>query len=217
MSELTRKEVTERRKQFVCDDYKPLPRDFRCQHYVKGGACSRSDYFMCIEWVKRNPEQAMAAQRQAERQAERARDTVRPTAAPVAEPPATKSERPVRQKHLRTLASDTEPGTKRRALPGESKGTVYDLSTVLKEGADRPLLEHPELLTEAAVEALEERGIEVTAKTANGNEITLVPAHTDNKRAELTWAHARTIVMILQVFPGATITSILKPTKKSTG
>ena len=64
MSKLSREEIKKRRAQFSCEDYKPLPSDYKCQHYVKGGACSRPDYFMCVEWVKRNPQQAAAMQMQ---------------------------------------------------------------------------------------------------------------------------------------------------------
>lgn len=217
MKKLTRDEIEAKRAQFSCDDYKPLPNDYKCQHYIKGGSCERDDYFMCVEWIKANPDKARAAERDA-------RAAARPPAPVIPLSAQTERQAP-REKHLRMIQgddTDSSLGTSKlpRARPGEAKGDVYDLKTLLRkpeDGSDKPLLAHPELLTEEAIGALEKQGIEVTVKTANGTEVTLVPAFTKSKRAELTWAHARSIVMVLQVFPGATIESISKPPKEDVG
>jgi hypothetical protein len=82
---------------------------------------------------------------------------------------------------------------------------------VNKRDDGRHLLDKPELLTEAAVESLSKLGIEVTVTTKKGMEITLVPKLTSDERCELTFEHARTLVMLMQAFPGSTIEQIVKP------
>jgi len=38
----------------TCTRYEAVPGTRRCKHYLKGGACSLPDEFMCVEWLKAN-------------------------------------------------------------------------------------------------------------------------------------------------------------------
>jgi len=39
----------------TCPKYDPLPGERRCLWYLTNGGCARSDEFMCVEWMWRNP------------------------------------------------------------------------------------------------------------------------------------------------------------------
>ena len=41
---------------FSCQHYSPKPGSKRCIHYLANGACDRADEFMCVEWLKANPQ-----------------------------------------------------------------------------------------------------------------------------------------------------------------
>jgi hypothetical protein len=147
---------------------------------------------MCVVWARRHPEEMYQAQQKPKprrsQQQQRKRD--QPKAQPAQLPE-----------------------------PDKPRAKVYDLPNcgVTEQGDGRHLLERPELLTEGAVDALCKLGIEVTVKTSAGMEVTLVPKLTSADRCELTFEHARTLVMILQVFPGATVQQITKPDHKEAG
>jgi hypothetical protein len=187
---LSREEVQKRRESLrsECRDYVPTRGGHQCQHYAGEGACKRPDYFMCVVWAKRNPEAMYHVER------------------PAKKSPSEKPSEPRRDA--------VQPEEKYPSKPATAQ--VYDLSAhgVARRDGGQHLLEHPELLTEAAVAALCKLGIEVTVKTSAGTEVTLVPELTEAERCELTFEHARTIVMVLQVFPGATIEHIVKPKKQ---
>jgi hypothetical protein len=105
---------------------------------------------------------------------------------------------------------------RRQQSPGQyGNAHVYDLSRTVKSDGKRHLLDKPELLTEEAVEALIARNIEVTVKTDVGAEVVLVPKYTEQERCELSYRDARTLVMVLQVFPSATLEQITKPTEEA--
>lgn len=91
-------------------------------------------------------------------------------------------------------------------------GQLYDLTGVIRERgkAERPLVDKPELLTVEAVDALAELGIEVDFQV-RGKVMTLVPAYTGQDRPELSYRDARTLVLVMQVFPGATVDSLRMP------
>ena len=191
---LSRDEVEKRRAALrrECRDYAPTRGGYQCQHYAGKGGCKREDYFMCVVWAKRHPEQmyhleqsARPGSRRSQREQtpEQAQAAAEPTAEPVAQPP---------------------------------RAQVFDLARhgIEKHDDDRHLLAHPELLTEEAIEALCALGIEITVQTSTGMEVTLVPELTEKDRCELTFSHARTIVMVLQVFPGATVAQIVKPAQQ---
>lgn len=194
MKELTLDDIKHRRAMVKCVDYIPMRKHYRCQHYVDGGACGREDRFMCEEWEKRNPGKAPP-----------------PPAAP-----AVSANTVARSMKDALLPMDTGPvALPDRGRSSRAHGDVYDLTSLVKKTEQgRVLLERPELLTEHAVELLSRQGYEVAVTTEDGAEVTLVPAFTGADRAELTYALARTLVMILTVFKGATIKSLRKPDKE---
>ena len=190
---LTREEVEKRRASLraECRDYAPTRGGYQCQQYAGDGACKRDDYFMCVVWAKRNPEQMYHVPNKADQ---------------ASSPSAEKPELSVPSQQPEAKYPEKSPTAQ-----------VYDLSShgVAKKDDGRHLLEKPELLTEQAIEALAALGIEVTVKTSCGMKVTLVPKLTDSERCELTFAQARTLVMVLQVFPGATVEQITKPKQEA--
>lgn len=193
MANTTKEEVQRRRLLVQCEDYTPVHEHWRCSSYENGGSCSRDDYFMCVEWVRSNPGYDLAP--------------LRPVPSP----------KPERKESTKELVDPTDDQTQPAPLAGERTGAVYDLSSLGKkvDGEKRIMLERPELLTEQVIEQLSEHGYEVTVTTGDGTEVTIVPSYTDTDRAELTYRDARTLVMVLQVFPGATIKSLRKPYKEA--
>lgn len=180
----TMDDIVRKRTQVECEDYIPIRKHYRCQHYLDSGACGRDDYIMCVEWLKKNPDQKMPERK-----------------------PAAKPER-----SLKVLPENaTAPPA---ARPGERTGAVYDLTSLGTRdpgNEKRLLLERPELLTEQAVDQLSSTGIEVEVSLGDGKTLMLVPELTKTGRLEMTYQHARTVVMVLSVFPGATIESLRVP------
>lgn len=43
----------------TCPDFDPLPGGKCCRHYLPNGACYRPEHFMCNEWLKVNPPNAL--------------------------------------------------------------------------------------------------------------------------------------------------------------
>ena len=194
---LSREEVEERRKSLraECKDYSPTRGGHQCLQYAGEGACKRDDYFMCVVWAKRHPEEMYHVLQR--------------------EKPKVKQEQDRPKRGRRQAKRDPAPETKQQASP--PKAQVHDLAShgIQKQEDGRHLLEKPELLTESAIASLCALGIEVTVKTSSGVEVTLVPKLTSGARCELTFEHARTLVMVLQVFPGATVEQITKPKEAS--
>lgn len=207
-------EIQKRRDAVACIDYKPLENSAKCDFYISNGSCRRPERFMCEEWERRNPKLVEAARatvlkEQAEQKAEQ-------TAAQ-GERAADAAARAPSGKHLRVLKEDADAEAAEQApapkpAPKPKRAPVYK---VAQNDADRHILENPELLTEQAVEELAKTGFEITVKLLGGKEVTLVPKYTEADRAELSYGDARTLVMVLQVFPGASLESIRKP--KETG
>lgn len=189
---LSREQVQKRRENLrsECRDYAPTRGGYQCQHYAGKGACARDDYFMCVVWAKRHPEQMYHLDL---RDGEASTETSTAT----------------------TAAHDQQPP------PNEMRGKrrqVHDLEGggAIKSEQGRHLLVKPELLTERAVEALSSLGLEVVVQTTSGGEVVIVPENTGQSRCEITFAHARTLVMILQVFPGASVKKIRSAGNKET-
>ena len=195
---LTREEVQQKRDglRSECEAYVPTRGGYKCQHYAGKGACSRPDFFMCVVWVRKHPEEAYHLEDQKKPPPE----------------PEKKAEPTLRRRGSTKDEYRAQPEESRKPVHKPSTN-IYDLTSygVQKQEEDRHLLAQPELLTEQAVESLSQLGIEVTVKAANGTEVTLVPQLTGKERCELTFEHARALVMMLQVFPGATVEQIEKP------
>jgi hypothetical protein len=155
---------------------------------------------MCVEWVRNNPGHELTA-------------PVAAAAAPTTPPEPKRSETTRSTRDKPVEPSEDEPYQPPPPRAGERTGKVYDLNSIGRKvaGEKRIMLERPELLTEQAIEQLSKQGYEVTVTSSNGTTITIVPSYTDADRAELTYRDARTLVMVLQVFPNATIESLRKP------
>lgn len=153
---------------------------------------------MCEEWERRNPSQLPVAKSD-----------------PVT-PPRTPGPRATSMKDTVADSAASEPPTPWKNSSARS-APVYDLSTIGRVQSDerRVLLERPELLTERAIDELSKAGFEITVTTTSGVEVTLVPDYTSQDRAELSFRNARTLVMVLQVFPGASIEALRKPNREA--
>jgi hypothetical protein len=179
-----------------CDDYKYVDEGYQCQHYGGEGVCKRDDYFMCVVWLRKNPELAQRA-----RDAEDEKRRAQPRSNVVLLKPAPAESSP----------STTAPVS--TALSVAAQKATYDTSPT--QGASRTVLEHPELLTPEAVDELKSRFSEVKMTTASGMDVHLVSAYTDQDRCELTFRGARTLLMIMQIFPDSALISLSKTLRES--
>ena len=177
---------------FACSHYESLPGEKRCRHYLKSGACARSDEFMCVEWLKANGQaipQAMglAAKDQA---AETSMPEPKPATdlfgKPLPAPPA------VVQKKKPTSAP---------ALPRAST------SPEKEEGPP------PRGLTTEDIESFKALGVEVCVSSEALGQVWLVPEYTGKDRKEITAEHAATICRVLEAFPGSTVVAFHKNPK----
>lgn len=188
-------EIKSKRAEFECVDYTPLPGHYKCQHYAGKGACALDNYMMCVEWLKKNPDHALTT-----------------PAKPESPEPAPRRERSDR-KHLQVLDEE-------RVDPGLKETGVYELrahgATVkaASEPESRPLIEQPELLTEQQVDDFAKLGMEIELDTEHSGKVFLVPAYTGKDRTEFTFRDCRTLVTILQVFPGAKLEKIISPKRE---
>lgn len=180
-----------------CEDYVPTRGGYRCQHYAQGGSCKRDDYFMCVIWAKRNPDKAPREPDPLRRHTQ-VKGAAEPKGASSAQPRADRGQAQRKQKDADRQRGDAV------------SGRVFRLANVgvKTDPRGRHLVQSPELLTETAVEQLVKLGIEVQVQTSMGTTVTLVPERTTQDRCELTFRQARTLVMLLQIFPGATLAQI---------
>jgi hypothetical protein len=212
------------RSKMTCVDYRPLPGKVRCQHFVDGGTCARPDYFLCVEWLKANPhrdargpelplpperdsyaELARRAERRAE-QAERG--------------PARERERPSRPGGRSRADEEPRYPAHPPDEPSRARGhsaPLYRLDRRPIEDIDgrgeRPLIDHPELLSVQAIADITATGLEVDVQFRD-RLVTLVPAYTDRRgeRAELSYHDARAIAVLAQALsPTATLVAIRPP------
>lgn len=182
------------KSEIECKDYKKLPGSKRCQHFVEGGACRKPDYFMCVEWVKANPGKSLTAP----------------------ETPSPKDDRRAEPRQAESSRRMSEPKPKYLA---KADNAVYersrDGSYQLWCGPKRTIFDRPELITVEAVDELARAGVEAEIKTAGGRTITLVPKYTSQERDEMTFRDARTLLVVMQIFPGSTLESFKKPKKSA--
>lgn len=89
---------------------------------------------------------------------------------------------------------------------GEHLGALK--AKVPEELMSAPAAFDPALLTDDALASLEASGIECCVSSADLGELWLVPAHTQHDRPELTYRHARTILITMSIMPGATLTAL---------
>ena len=191
-------DLERQRAEYTCRDYHPLPESARCQHYAGRGACKRDDYFMCSEWLKANPGAAAAAE---------------PEGASEPAPPKPEPKQATRLVVAKELRRHRPEPVKARG--GDRNRYVLDRRPLLDIGSSepRPLIEHPELLTEQAVAELAATGYELPFETASGVFVTLVSEYVrPDERAELRYRDARTLALIVQALdPGATLRALRMP------
>ena len=89
---------------------------------------------------------------------------------------------------------------------GEQLGALK--AKVPEELMTAPAAFDPAMLTDDALASLEASGIECCVTTADLGTLWLVPKHTSEDRPELTYRHARTILITMSILPGATLTAI---------
>ncbi len=182
----------------TCTRYDPVPGTRRCKHYLKGGACSLPDEFMCVEWLKANghhvppPLPPVAPS---------------PEVAPVeAAPPAppTHAEEPRVARALFGRPLPTPPPTLRPVQKVERDAPpARGLPS-----ADVPVFRN---LSDEDIASFKALNVEVCLATEACGEVWLVPEYTGNAtRKELSVKDAATLAAVCTAFPGARVTSFEK-------
>ncbi len=176
----------EKDNSFQCEHYIPISENKRCQHYIKGGACSRSNEFMCSEWLRVNGH------------TQSNRPAVDLIGDPLQASPPSKS---TRNRKARTTAPST-PRTQSKQL--FAAGAQTNKQPAVPCG-----------LNDEDVKSFKKLGIEVCLKTDVG-QIWLVPEYTDKERFELTPEHLALICYARLSFPNSKIVSLTQtpPTDK---
>ena len=183
----------------LCKKYVAISGQKRCMYYTGNGACSRKDELMCSEWVRKNPNLA-AIQIQGD-------NTAGPTQ-PAGE-----------QQTGQAVPAAPLPATPRVRTGGMG---VYDAAGALlavptgsqPAGPATPLRNRlgPDWLSPDEVAELAKSGKEVNFEVSGLGSIWLVPAYTESSRQELTYADARFVLAVREVFGKAQIVEITKPT-----
>jgi len=180
---------------FACEHYDALPDGKRCRHYLQGGACARSDEFMCVEWLRANGHAA-------------------PSPAPAPAEPAKRPEpKPSAPKVATDLFGNPLPDPPRPA-PAKPSPTRAPALHVVRDQA--PVEEREPLrgFTTEDIEGFKKLGVEVCLSSEAYGEIWLVPTYTGSDRKELTPEHAATISRVLEAFPGSRVVSFEKSPKQ---
>lgn len=224
MGKGSREELVARqeRSRAKCKMYEPIREtSAKCKLYGGEGICLHEKEFLCVVWAegtdRKTVESTNSGLRGVRRWMEESGKKPSNEEVKLGFISTRKGESlPEIQKRLAgsggvaaSAASSPTQEPSRRKGRTKSKKT-YDLTGfgVHEEDGERHILKNPELLTEAAIEALKARNIEVTVTTSRDVEVVLVPEYTDQDRSELSYRDARTLVMVMQVFPGATIDEI---------
>jgi hypothetical protein len=71
-------------------------------------------------------------------------------------------------------------------------------------------------ISDAQIEALEQRGIELCVRSAVADALWLVPAYTHSGRNEMTFRDAATVATVCAVFPGAEVTRFVLRASQAT-
>ena len=179
---------------FSCEHYDALPDGRRCRHYVQGGACARSDEFMCVEWLKANGHAVPS-----------------PTPAPAeaAKQPETKVPTP---KVATDLFGNPLPDPPRPA-PAKPAPSRAPALHVVRDTAPPEEREPLRGYTTEDIESFKKLGVEVCMSSESFGELWLVPEYTGHDRKELTPEHAATISRVLEAFPGSRVVSFEKSPK----
>ncbi|MFZ5787458.1 MAG: hypothetical protein ACOY3Y_13535 [Acidobacteriota bacterium] len=180
---------------FACEHYDALPDGKRCRHYLQGGACARSDEFMCVEWLRANGHAA-------------------PSPAPAPAEPAKQPEpKPPAPKVATDLFGNPLPDPPRPA-PTKQPPQRAPALHVVRDPAPAEEREPLRGYTTEDIEGFKKLGVEVCLRSEAYGEIWLVPQYTGSDRKELTPEHAATISRVLEAFPGSRVVSFEKSPKQ---
>ena len=183
------KDSAARSEGISCSHYSPPPGAKRCLHYLKGGACSRPDEFMCVEWLKANgqvvPPKPVPVSRPA---------TPPPSAA---KPDTDLFGNPSPELAPSKSLSKSQPSSP-PAIPSPGKTTEQKSRLPLRG------------LTTQDIESFKALGVEVCLRSDSVDELWLVPDYTGRDRKEITPEHAATISHVLEAFPGSRVMSFEK-------
>lgn len=179
--------------EITCPRYDPVPGTKRCKHYLKGGACSLPDEFMCVEWLKANGHHKQAVDRRLEAggAARPIRSPLQPSAFSLQPPDGA----PVRPRPAARSSREPEPASSEPLRPEPDPRDV----PVVRNLSDEDI---------ASFKAL---GVEVCFATEDCGEIWLVPEYTGRSdRKEISARDAATLAAVCSAFPGARVTSFEK-------
>ena len=180
---------------FTCPYYDAPPGEKRCRHYLKNGACTRPDEFMCVEWMKANGH------------------AVSPNAGPPADAPEpSEPPRAPGSKVATDLFGNPLPEP---AQPPPSKTSPPKTTAPRRERPVEPaeVPDPPRGLTTEDIESFKTLRVEVCLRSDAFGEVWLVPEYTGRDRKEITPEHAATICQVLQAFPGSQVVTFEKSPK----
>jgi hypothetical protein len=189
--------------EITCPRYDPVPGTKRCKHYLKGGACSLPDEFMCVEWLKANghhvpPPLPPLDPVEAEPPTEPA-----PAPAPPSSPTQPRADRterdlfgaPVRPRPATRSSREPELASSERSRPE-------------LDPRDVPVVRN---LSDEDIASFKALNVEVCLATDDCGEIWLVPEYTGRAdRKEVSARDAATLAAVCSAFPGARVTSFEK-------
>jgi hypothetical protein len=192
------------RSKFVCPDYQPTPGEVGCMQYIQNGACRLQKHLMCVEWLRKSKDETNRA---SARSILRSLGVTLPEDLALPEPPAAppstlpaEEEDPYGEIVPQALSVDPKPAL---------KPTWIGVTEAPLDVADgKPVSGDLGMLTDEAIAALEQQGLEVDLRTADMNTLTLVPTHTGKDRPELTYRDLRTLVLACQVIPGMRLVAL---------
>ena len=182
--------------EFTCPHYRAREGSKLCESYQDGGTCAREEYFLCVEWEKRNQGHLATLRRRAADGTDRLR-ALEPAPAvdlfgnlvPEPKPPKAK-----KQAAKVVLLAQRVPLTP--VVATESHAEPEDRPDLLRRG-----------FTDEDIESFKALGVEICLENDQLGEVWLVPEYTDERRRELTPEHAATIARALEIFPGARVTA----------
>ena len=171
--------------EITCPKYEAAQGGKRCKHYGARGTCALPDELMCVEWLRVNEPEAYKRQAQS-LSLVRTNDPLVAPSDPLAAP--VEADRPT---------ATTGANGAQRPAESEHGGLMATPS---------PL--DPELINDEALEALEASGLECRIASADLDDVWLVPEFTDQDRHELPYRFARTLLVTMSIFPGASLREI---------
>lgn len=209
----------------ICPDYDPRDGSKTCRNWQKHDICRRADRVLCSVALTRRPApQANRAREDVRRIHEYLGHTEDPR--PGCHPYTQRDISRAKECYRAHVGSQDPPWREAPSAPASGSGVlgsppasqpVPDPRLPLSASRNaytrprgtqtepQPLVEHPELLTMESVDQLASLGLEACLETRAG-EVWLVPSYTDRDRQEISYQDARTLVIVMQAFPGSALT-----------